>query len=204
MMNVVNPVVDTGRRVWLAGIGALALAQDEILDFANRLVERGAITEKESRKLVQDLMEWPGKSVRTAEHEVQHQIDVVVHRLGVVTRADVDKMDLPTKADIQALSEKVQTLARKVDQLRKAEEPHAEQTEKLAGKMQTLNRKVTELQKTVEEQEPDTTATDALANKVQTLNRRVNQIQKAAKEEEAPNGKETEAAAGKEKEKAKK
>lgn len=152
---VMNPMMDAGRRAWLAGLGAVALAQDEILDFANRLVERGAITEKDSRKLVTDLMAWPEKNLKLAEHEVQHQIEVVLCRFGVLTRADIEKMDLPTKADIQSLAEKVQALTRKVEQLRKMEEPQAKETEALAGKMQTINRKVTQLQKTVAEEVPN-------------------------------------------------
>ncbi len=147
---MMNPMVAAGRRAWLAGLGAVALAQDEILDFANRLVERGAITEKESRKLVTDLMAWPEKNLKLAEDEIQHQIEVVLRRFGVLTRADIEKMDLPTKADIKALSEKVQALTRKVELLRKMEEPQAEQTEALAGKVHTLGRKVAALQKAAE------------------------------------------------------
>ncbi len=152
---MMNPVMDAGRRAWLASLGAVALAQDEILDFVNKLVERGAITEKESRKLVGDLMAWPQKNLKMAEGEIQHQIEVVIHRLGVMTKDDLEKLDLPSKGDIQALSEKVQALSKKVDQLRKEQEPQAEKTDALAGKMQTLNRKVSSLQKAVAEETPN-------------------------------------------------
>ncbi len=152
---LLNPVKDASRRAWLAGLGAVALAQDEILDFANRLVERGAITEKDGRKLVNDLMAWPQKNLKMAEGEIQHQIEAVLCRFGVLTRADIEKMNLPTKADIQALAEKVQALSKKVDQLRKEQEPQAEKTEALAGKVQAVSRKVSQLQKAVEEETPN-------------------------------------------------
>ena len=40
-----SPFFDAARRVMLASIGAIALAQDEIEEFINRLVERGEIAE---------------------------------------------------------------------------------------------------------------------------------------------------------------
>ena len=40
---------EAARRVLLAGMGAVALAQEEAEDFVNRLVERGEIAEKDAR-----------------------------------------------------------------------------------------------------------------------------------------------------------
>ena len=38
-----NPLLDSARKVLMAAIGAVALAQDEIEAFINRLIERGEI-----------------------------------------------------------------------------------------------------------------------------------------------------------------
>src|SRR5450756_376337 len=51
-----NQLLDAARKVLLAGIGAVALAQDEVEDFVNKLIERGPVSEKDGRKLVQDVM----------------------------------------------------------------------------------------------------------------------------------------------------
>ena len=44
-------------KVLLAGIGAAALAQEEIEDFVNRLVERGEIAEADGKKMIKDVLE---------------------------------------------------------------------------------------------------------------------------------------------------
>ncbi|HEX9115766.1 MAG TPA: poly(hydroxyalkanoate) granule-associated protein, partial [Anaerolineae bacterium] len=54
--NETNPLVDVVRKVLLASIGAVALAQDEVEDFVNKLVDRGQIAEKDGRKLIKDVM----------------------------------------------------------------------------------------------------------------------------------------------------
>jgi len=113
---------ETLRRLWLAGLGAGAMAQDEIERLAKRCVERGEMTEKESRKLIAKAKELPQKSIKSAEGQMDRQVDSVLDWLGILTKNDLERMDLPSRADIESLGEKVAALTRKVEQLRKAEE----------------------------------------------------------------------------------
>src|SRR5512141_2288242 len=62
-----NALLETVRKVLLASIGAVALAQDEIEDFVNKLVERGQIAEQDGRKLLKDVMERRRKATEKAE-----------------------------------------------------------------------------------------------------------------------------------------
>ncbi|HUW95059.1 MAG TPA: phasin family protein, partial [Anaerolineae bacterium] len=50
-----SPLLDSLRKVVLASIGAVAVAQDEAEDLINKLVERGEIAREEGRKLVDDM-----------------------------------------------------------------------------------------------------------------------------------------------------
>ena len=104
-----NPLLEAVRKVLLASIGAVALAQEEIEDFVNRLVERGEIAEKDGRKLVHEVMDKRKKETEKAEDEITKRIEAVMERMSV-----------PSKSDIEALSEKISALAKKVDELRKA------------------------------------------------------------------------------------
>ncbi len=101
------PLVDLARKVLLAGIGAVALAQDEAEDFVNRLVERGEIAEKDGRKLIREVVE---KRRKTTTKEVDKRVQNLY-----------DAMNIPTKADIEALSAKIAALTRKVDELKKVQ-----------------------------------------------------------------------------------
>lgn len=104
-----QPLLDVARKVLLAGIGAVALAQDEIEDFVNRLVERGEIAEKDGRKLIKEVMDRRKKDAEKAEDEVGKRVEEIL-----------DRMNVPTKADIDALGEKIAVLSKKVDELKKA------------------------------------------------------------------------------------
>jgi poly(hydroxyalkanoate) granule-associated protein len=102
-------LMDGARKVLLASVGAVALAQDEIEDFVEKLVERGEIAEKDGKKLVSDLMERRKKQTEQAEAELDDRIEELLHRMNV-----------PTKSDIEALSAKVAELSAKVDELKQA------------------------------------------------------------------------------------
>lgn len=103
------PLFEAVRKVLLAGIGAIALAQEEIEEFVNRLVERGEIAEKDGRKLVREVMDKRKKETEKAEDEVTRRVEGVL-----------DRMSVPSKADIELLSQKISELSKKVDELKKA------------------------------------------------------------------------------------
>jgi polyhydroxyalkanoate synthesis regulator phasin len=103
-------LLEAARKVLLAGIGAVALAQEEIEDFVNKLIERGEIAEKDGRQLVRDVVEKRRKKTQEAEHELDKHIEELL-----------DRMNVPTKADIADLSAKIATLTKKVDELKKTQ-----------------------------------------------------------------------------------
>lgn len=105
-----NPLVEAVRKVLLAGIGAVALAQEEIEDFVNKLVDRGEIAEKDGRKLVREVMERRKKDAEKAEDEFSKRVEEILERMNV-----------PTKADIDSLGEKITSLSKKVDDLKKSQ-----------------------------------------------------------------------------------
>lgn len=99
---------ETARKVLLAGIGAVALAQDEAEDFVNRLVERGEIAEKDARKLMKEVTE---KRTKRAEKELDKRVEDLLERLNV-----------PSKGDIEQLTHKINTLTHKIDELKKPQD----------------------------------------------------------------------------------
>ncbi len=103
-----NQLFEASRKVLLASIGAIALAQDEIEDFVDRLVERGEIAEKDGKKLVREVMDKRRKQTKEAEDELSKRVEDILDRLSV-----------PSKADIEALGDKISSLSRKVDELKK-------------------------------------------------------------------------------------
>jgi poly(hydroxyalkanoate) granule-associated protein len=110
-----NPMLDAARKVLLAGIGAVALAQEEIEEFVGKLIDRGEIAEKDGRKLINDIIEKRRKKVEETADSAEEQLDKRIESL-------LDRMNVPTKSDIEALSAKIVTLTKKVDELKKAQD----------------------------------------------------------------------------------
>ena len=103
-------ILESLRRVLLASVGVVALTIEEIGELVDKLVERGEIAEQEGKKLVIEIKEKRKKKTDEAE-------DLASSRM----RELMDKMDIPTKSDIDALSAKIATLSKKVDELKKAQ-----------------------------------------------------------------------------------
>ncbi len=97
------------RRVLMATIGAAAIAQDEIEALVNRLVERGEIAEKDGKSLMREVMEKRKSRASNVEKEIGKHVDSVLER-----------MNIPTKADVDALSQKIAALSKKIDELKKS------------------------------------------------------------------------------------
>jgi len=99
----VSPVLAPLRKVVLASMGAVAIAQDEVEDLINKLVERGEIAREEGRKLMQDMM---AKRRERVEAQFDARVDTALGRMNV-----------PTKADLKAVEKKLDELNKKLDKL---------------------------------------------------------------------------------------
>lgn len=100
------------RRVLMAAIGAVALTQEQIEDFVAKLVERGEIADGDARNLLTDIFDRRMKIVQDGSKKAE---DTVEKRIEFL----LSRMNVPTKTEIDALSDKIAELSRKVDQLNK-------------------------------------------------------------------------------------
>ena len=110
MTESTNAFLTGVRRVLMAGIGAVALTQEQIEDFVSKLVERGEIADGDARKLLVDVLDRRKKILQggTKKAEVEYERRVE----GLLSR-----MNIPTKSEIDLLSEKIALLSDKVDEL---------------------------------------------------------------------------------------
>jgi poly(hydroxyalkanoate) granule-associated protein len=96
------------RRVLLATIGAAVIAEEEIEAFVNRLIERGEIAEKDGKKLVNEMMDKRKGQTKKIEDEISKNVEGVLER-----------MNIPSKGDVEELGQKIATLSKKIDELKK-------------------------------------------------------------------------------------
>jgi poly(hydroxyalkanoate) granule-associated protein len=114
-----DDLMESAHRIWLAGLGALAAAEEEGSKVFGRLVERGKDVESRSKQQVQDVKSKAESAWSGVSDKVDEKVTAALHRLGV-----------PTRDEISELSRKVEELNRKVEQLRPRVTP-AENTVKV-------------------------------------------------------------------------
>jgi len=102
-------VYETLRKLLLAGLGTVVVAQDEMEHFIEKMVEKGEIAEKDARKLVKEVVDRRKEGAKKAEAEIDKRVEEALNR-----------MNIPTKVDIEALSNKITALTKKVEELKKS------------------------------------------------------------------------------------
>ena len=110
-----NTLLASLRRVLMAGIGVAVLAQEEIEDFVTKLVDRGEIAESDGRSLVSDVLERRRKELQEGTKKASDNVDRRVE--GMLSR-----LNIPTRSEINSLSEQISELSKKVDQLKELDE----------------------------------------------------------------------------------
>jgi poly(hydroxyalkanoate) granule-associated protein len=100
-------IAGTFRKVVLASIGAVGVAQDEVNHLIERMVERGEITEKDARRLVSDAKKEFSKRRKSGQTKAEQEMEGLM-----------EKMNVPSKADIEDLTKQVAQLSKRIEELK--------------------------------------------------------------------------------------
>ncbi len=100
-------ITGTLRKVVLASVGVVGVAQDELTNLIDRMVERGEITEKEARKLLSEVQKEVNKRRRSGQTKAEKELEGML-----------EKLNIPSKADIEDLTKQVAALSRRIEELK--------------------------------------------------------------------------------------
>jgi poly(hydroxyalkanoate) granule-associated protein len=103
------------RKMLLAGVGAVAMSRDETEQLVAKLVERGELAQKDAEKLLRDVQ----SRLRQSRPDVQGQAERVTNRAQQGMEDFLNRLNIPSKRDIEDLSAKIAQLAARVEELRK-------------------------------------------------------------------------------------
>ena len=113
--DVGNSFVELLRKMMLAGVGAVAMSRDETEQLVAKLVERGELAQKDAEKLLRDIQ----SRLRQGRPDVQEQAEKVATRAQQGMEDFLNRLNIPSKRDIEDLSAKIAQLAARVEELRK-------------------------------------------------------------------------------------
>jgi poly(hydroxyalkanoate) granule-associated protein len=115
-----NQLQEVTHKVFLAGVGAVAMVQDRMSACLAELVERGEGVELEARQRVRDRMEKRKNQVRKVARRREKVATNAEAELEAQIQRFLDRMNVPSKDDIDALGNQVTELTKKVDGLKQA------------------------------------------------------------------------------------
>jgi poly(hydroxyalkanoate) granule-associated protein len=131
-------LLGSAHRIWLAGLGAVALAEEEGSKVFKGLVERGENVEAKGKEHVEKARGAMSGVKTVAEsywetfgRVLDDKMTAVIHRLGV-----------PTKEEIDALMKKVDNLNATIEKIRSAPKAPAKKT-KSPTRKSTTDKKTT-------------------------------------------------------------
>ena len=111
---------ESAQKIWLAGLGALATAEEEGGKLFNNLVKKGEGFEERGKKAVREASE----KVSGRVEEVRDRAESTIERMGDTFDEKVGntlkRLGVPTREEIQKLTKRVEELTAKVDQLKPA------------------------------------------------------------------------------------
>jgi poly(hydroxyalkanoate) granule-associated protein len=131
-----NPTVqvfEVMRKLMLAGFGAFALTREEAEALLNRLVERGEIAQKDAQRIMDETMSRVRHVAQPPTTQVENTLTGVTSNLTsqVTTLTSqmesnleqfLNRLNIPSKRDIDELSAKIAQLAARVEELRRSQE----------------------------------------------------------------------------------
>ncbi|HEV2856375.1 MAG TPA: phasin family protein [Thermoanaerobaculia bacterium] len=123
--NVQEELKDSVHRIWLAGLGALAAAEEEGNKLFSRLVERGRDVESKGKVEVDKVKAEVDRMKTKAESTFDTWGDKLGERFDDKLTATLHRLGVPTRDEIRNLTQRVEELNAKVEQLKPRVTPAA-------------------------------------------------------------------------------
>ena len=107
-----NPVVKAMRNMLMAAIGTVSMGIEEVEAIVNHLIERGELAEKDGRAMVAEVKERRHKDAAKTGAKFDGLVDSRVESI-------LNRMNIPSRSDVEDLGNKIGELSAKVDELTK-------------------------------------------------------------------------------------
>lgn len=110
-------VKDSAHKVWLAGLGAVAVAEEEGSKFFKNLVKKGEKYEERRKKQVDDVVDKVKDGVGEVRDEVESRWSRIGDSFDRKVGQAVERLGVPSRQEIHKLTQRVEDLTAKLDGL---------------------------------------------------------------------------------------
>jgi poly(hydroxyalkanoate) granule-associated protein len=124
-----EPLLETAHTLFLASIGAAALAGEAMTNWISRFAERGEEVQAHARQMLKERTASQRLEVRTVLRRGRKRAEDTEDELQKQVEAVVGQMSVPTKSDIDHLSAQVAALSSKLDELKKTKQKAGDTSE---------------------------------------------------------------------------
>jgi poly(hydroxyalkanoate) granule-associated protein len=110
-------VKDSAHKVWLAGLGAVSVAEEKGSEFFQRLVKKGEKYEERRKEQVEKIFDRVKDGVEEAREEVGARWQQLGDSLDRRVTQAVERLGVPTREEISKLTRRVEDLTAQLDKL---------------------------------------------------------------------------------------
>lgn len=118
--NLQNELTKRGRDVWLAGLGALATVEEKGTELFSDLVNRGKDYEETRREKLEEARKEAEKQGEQALKRLEEAGEETTTFLSDTVNRAMERFGVPTREEVDRLSDQVSKLSTQVDKLAKA------------------------------------------------------------------------------------
>ncbi|MFH1077233.1 MAG: phasin family protein [Pseudomonadota bacterium] len=90
-------MIDILKKTLLTGIGLAAMTKEKIEQLAKELIQKGKLSEKEGKELVNDLLAKSKEAKNDMETTIEKIIKKTLKNLNIATREDIAKLTKKVK-----------------------------------------------------------------------------------------------------------
>jgi poly(hydroxyalkanoate) granule-associated protein len=126
--NTQDDLKDSVHRIWLAGLGALAAAEEEGSKLFSKLVDRGRDVESKGKVEVDKVNEKVRSGVDKAKAKAESAFENWGEKFDEKLTSALHRLGVPTRDEIHNLTKRVEDLNSKVEHLKPRTAPAAPKT----------------------------------------------------------------------------
>lgn len=130
LFTIPNNLADQARDIWMAGLGALSAVEEEGAKLFNTLVQRGEEWERTGQKQLQaaassakkqadDATDAAKETVKEMTAATARIIDDLEERIESAVEPVLERMGVPNKQDLAALTSQIEMLTEKLERIAK-------------------------------------------------------------------------------------